>query len=127
MRGASFPEQLVENALELGLPALAVCDRNGLYGAPRFCEAARENGLRPIVGCELTMLDGSVLPVLVENRKGYRNLCTLLSHTHLRSHKGECAVDWDELAQYAEGLIALTVDEEGPLRRALALERSPSS
>jgi error-prone DNA polymerase len=127
LRGASFPEQLVETALQLDLSALAVCDRNGLYGAPRFCEAAREKGLRPIVGCELTMLDGSVLPVLVENRKGYRNLCTLLSHTHLRSSKGECAVDWDELAQYAEGLIALTGDEEGPLRRALILEKSPSS
>jgi error-prone DNA polymerase len=120
LRGASFPEQLVETALQLDFPALAVCDRNGLYGAPRFCAAAREKGLRPIVGCELTMSDGSVLPVLVENRRGYRNLCALLSQTHLRSVKGECAVDWDELAEHAAGLVALTGDEEGPLRRALA-------
>jgi len=127
LRGASFPEQLVETSLERGLPALALCDRNGLYGAPRFCDAAREKGLRPIVGCELTMNDGSVLPVLVENRKGYRNLSTLLSNTHLRSAKGECAVDWDELAQYAEGLIALTGDEEGPLRRALSASGPGSS
>ena len=119
LRGGSFPEQLVEQALQLGLPAVGLCDRNGLYGAPRFCEAAREKGLRPIIGCELTMSDGSVLPVLVENRHGYRNLCTLLSHAHLRSVKGECAIGWEELPPYAEGLVALTGDEEGPLRRAL--------
>ena len=119
LRGASFPEHLVETALQLGLSAVAVCDRNGLYGAPRFSEAAREKGLRPIVGCELTMSDGAVLPVLVENKIGYQNLCTLLSNAHLRAAKGACAITWEELAEFAGGLVALTGDEEGPLRRAL--------
>jgi len=107
LRGGSFPEHLVEKALELGLPAVAVCDRDGLYGAPRFSEAAREQGLRPIVGCELTMEDGIVLPVLVENRRGYENLCSLLSQGHLRAAKGECAILWEELPAFAEGLVAL--------------------
>jgi error-prone DNA polymerase len=107
LRGASFPEQLAETAAELEIPALAVLDRNGVYGAQRFSVAARENNVRPIVGCELSMEDGGVLPVLVENRTGYKNLCELLTQAHLRSEKGACAVRWDELPQFAEGLVAL--------------------
>jgi error-prone DNA polymerase len=85
LRGASFPEQLAETAAELEMPALALLDRNGVYGAQRFSVAAREHNVRPIVGCELSMEDGSILPVLVENRTGYKNLCELLTQAHLRS------------------------------------------
>jgi error-prone DNA polymerase len=108
LRGASFPEQLADVAAELEMPALAVLDRNGVYGSQRFSVAAREQGVRPIVGSELTMEDGSVLPVLVENKTGYANLCSLLTQAHLRSNvKGECAVEWNELPEFAEGLVAL--------------------
>ncbi|PYL14604.1 MAG: error-prone DNA polymerase [Verrucomicrobia bacterium] len=107
LRGASFPEQLAETAAELEMPALALLDRNGVYGAQRFSVAAREHNVRPIVGCELSMEDGSILPVLVENRTGYKNLCELLTQAHLRSEKGQCAIGWDELPQLAEGLVAL--------------------
>src|SRR3712207_2340353 len=92
LRGASFPEQLAEVGAELGLPAVALCDRNGVYGAQRFSVAARERGIRPIIGCALEMEDGALLPVLVENRTGYKNLCELLTHAHLRSEKGKCAI-----------------------------------
>ncbi len=81
-------------------------DRNGVYGAQRFSVAAREQNVRPIIGCELEMEDGGILPVLVENRIGYKNLCELLTQAHLRSEKGKCAVRWSELPQFAEGLIA---------------------
>src|SRR5437868_5863140 len=108
LRGASFPEQLAEVAAELEMPALALLDRNGVYGAQRFSVAAREQKIRAITGCELTMEDGTLLPVLVANRIGYKNLCELLTQTHLRSRvKGECAVKWTELPQFAEGFIAL--------------------
>src|SRR5438876_3855924 len=107
LRGASFPEQLAETAAELEMPAMALLDRNGVYGAQRFSVAAREHNVRPIVGCELSMEDGSILPVLVENRTGYKNLCELLTQSHLRSEKGKCAVGWDELPELAEGLVAL--------------------
>jgi error-prone DNA polymerase len=107
LRGGSFPEQLAERAAELEMPAMALLDRNGVYGAQRFSVAAREHNLRPIVGCELSMEDGIILPVLIENRAGYKNLCELLTQAHLRSEKGKCAVRWDELPQFAEGLIAL--------------------
>jgi error-prone DNA polymerase len=89
------------------MPALALLDRNGVYGAQRFAVAAREHGVRPIVGAELTMEDGSVLPVLVKDRGGYENLCELLTQAHLRSAKGECAVQWSELPEFSAGLIAL--------------------
>src|SRR5213596_4117361 len=107
LRGASFPEQLAETAAELAMPAMGLLDRNGVYGAQRFSAAAREHNVRPIIGCELSMNDGSVLPVLVENRMGYKNLCELLTQAHLRSEKGTCAVRWDELPEFAEGLVAL--------------------
>ncbi|MBA3762337.1 MAG: error-prone DNA polymerase [Chthoniobacterales bacterium] len=108
LRGGSFPEQLAEVAANLGLPAAALLDRNGVYGSQRFSVAAREHGVRPIVGCELTMEDGTVLPVLVETRIGYANLCSLLTQAHLRSEvKGECAVTWEELGEFTEGLVGL--------------------
>src|SRR5437868_13069579 len=106
-RGGGFPEQLAETAAELQMPALALLDREGVYGAQRFSVAVREQNVRPIIGCELSMEDGALLPVLVENRTGYKNLCELLTQAHLRSKKGNSAVRWDELQQIATGLIAL--------------------
>ena len=107
LRGGAFPEQLAEVAAELEMPAIALCDRDGVYGVQRFSVAAREHGVRPIIGAELSMEDGAILPVLVQNRTGYKNLCELLTQTHLRSEKGKCAVKWDELPEFAEGLVAL--------------------
>jgi error-prone DNA polymerase len=107
LRGASFPEQLAETAAQLEMPAMALLDRNGVYGTQRFSVAAREQNVRPIVGSELSMEDGCILPVLVKNRTGYKNLCELLTQAHLRSEKGSCLVRWDELAGFASGLVAL--------------------
>src|SRR3954470_24775751 len=93
LRGGSNPERLAKVAAELQMPAIALLDRNGVYGSQRFSVAAREHGVRPITGAELTMEDGSIVPVLVENQAGYANLCSLLTEAHLRSEvKGECAV-----------------------------------
>src|SRR5881296_2948325 len=116
LRGGSFPEQLAEVTAELKMPAMALLDRNGVYGAQRFSVAAREQNIRPIIGCDLSMEDGSILPVLVANRTGYKNLCELLTQAHLRSEKGECAVGWDELAQFAKGLVVLLGSTEGRAR-----------
>jgi error-prone DNA polymerase len=107
LRGGSGPEQLAERAAELGMPAIALLDRNGVYGAQRFSVAAREAGLRPIIGAELTLEDGGLLPVLVENRTGYKNLCELLTEAHLRSEKGTCLVRLEKLAEFSEGLVAI--------------------
>lgn len=118
LRGASRPEDLVTAAEEAGLPALAVTDRNGVYGSVRAHQAAREAGLRALVGAELTLEDGSALPVLVRNRTGYENLCRLLTRAHLRAAKSEMRVRWNELPEFSEGLVALSGDNEGPLHRA---------
>ncbi|MFM9092719.1 MAG: PHP domain-containing protein [Verrucomicrobiota bacterium] len=143
LRGASTPEALVAEAARRNLPALAVLDRDNLCAAPRVYGAAREAGLRARVGAEVTLADGSVLPLLVANRTGYRNLCRLISEAKLAPRPADVAVEaaaprapdpeetvdpgapkrpclatWEELARHAEGLVALTGDAEGPVRRS---------
>jgi len=136
LRGSSSPEDLVTVAGELGLPAVALLDRDGVCGAPRFFGAACETGLRARVGAEITLADGSVLPLLAATQQGYQNLCQLITEAKLtprapdlapddlapqvdpRDRKRPCFATWDELARYHEGLIALTGDEDGPVRRA---------
>src|SRR5947207_10903291 len=127
LRGASLPEQLVERAGQLQMPALGLCDRDGVYGAPRLFARAKAAGVRPIVGAELTMEDKTILPVLVASHRGYQNLCQLLTRAHLRSEKGKAHVLWSELPEFTEGLIALTGDQEGVLGDAVLFDRPASS
>jgi error-prone DNA polymerase len=125
LRAGSLPETLVREAARLELPAVALCDRDGVYGAVRLHMAGKEAGVRALVGAELSMEDGSVVPVLVATRPGYSGLCRLLTTTHLGAEKGEGRVTWAQLEASREGLIALTGDEEGPMRRAWA-EQGPA-
>jgi error-prone DNA polymerase len=118
LRGAAHPEALVARAAELGIGTLAVCDRDGVYGSARVHARARESGLRAIVGAELTLDDGSVLPVLVESREGYRNLCQLITRAKLRGTKSDAPVRWDELAEFSAGLVALQLAGFVPSTRA---------
>ncbi len=118
-RGASPPERIAERAAELNLSQIALCDRDGVYGSARLHQASREQGLRAIVGSEVTLEDGSVLPLLVRSRTGYRNLCRMLTRAKLRAPKNESATLWSELEEFSEGLVALTGDEEGPVRQPL--------
>ena len=83
LRGASVPEHLVEEAARLKLPGLALLDRDGVYGAPRLYQAARDTDVRALVGAEITMEDGSVVPLLVMNPEGYRNLSRLITTAKL--------------------------------------------
>jgi len=110
--GASLPEALIDRAASLGYPALALLDRDGVYGAPRFHLAAKRAGLKAIVGAELTVTIGAAasvvrLPVLIESREGYRNLCRLVTRMKLRAPKGEGALALDELDGHVGGLVAL--------------------
>lgn len=118
MRGGSDPESLGKAAGVSRLPALALCDRNGVYGAVRLHMAAKEHGFRALVGCEIVMEDDTVVPVLIATADGYHRLCEMLTTAHLRAAKGEGRVRWSELAAENAGMIALTGDEDGPLRRA---------
>jgi len=137
LQGASLPEALVDRAAELGYPAIALLDRDGVYGLPRFHKAAIAAGIHPIVGAELTIESGgsrsgrsgrpgrsesddptcqtrqaspaceTILPVLCENAHGYRNLCRLITRMKMRAPKGEGALQLDELEGYTSGLVAL--------------------
>jgi len=115
LRGASAPEALADRAGSLDLPGVALSDRDGFYGSVRFHQRAKENGFHALVGTELTMADGSVVPVLIKNRSAYRAVSRLLTRAQLRSAKGECFLEWSELAEVGDDLAVLTGDEEGPL------------
>jgi error-prone DNA polymerase len=128
LQGASLPEALVDRAADLGYDAIALLDRDGVYGAPRFHKAAKAAGLRAIVGAELTVEADAgragatggargagragaavapLLPVLCESADGYRNLCQLVTRMKLRAAKGEGALAIDELDGHTRGLVAL--------------------
>ena len=117
LQGASLPETLVARAADLGYPALALLDADGVYGAPRFHKAAAKAGLRAIIGAELTIeaTGGAArtaphrwrLPVLVGSAEGYRHLCRLVTKMKLRAAKGEGALLVEELDGFTSGLVAL--------------------
>ena len=148
LEGSALPEDLVERAAELGYPALAMGDRDGLYGAPRFYHGAERAGIRAIVGAELTLdlsLAGAPsigdpgdqrLYVLVPDRERYRNLCRMITASKMRPlnpveieqgrapkypAKGESRITLDDLERYGAGLICLAGGARSPL--ALALTR----
>ncbi len=124
--GASLPEDLVYRAAQNDVPAMALVDTNGVYGAPRFYTAAKKAGIKALVGAELVLEQGTWgrlsagpepperrLYVLVENRTGYKNLCKLITAGAAGREKGNARFTWDLIAQYAEGLHCLTrADDE---------------
>ncbi|MEA2274517.1 MAG: error-prone polymerase, partial [Solirubrobacteraceae bacterium] len=114
--GASLPEELAVSAAELGYPALALTDHDGVYGSLEFAHAAKHFGVRPITGAELTLADHSHVTVLVETAKGYANLCRLITaaHAHTRTVGKESqpaadpALDQGLLEELNEGLVCLS-------------------
>src|SRR6059036_3465388 len=118
LAGASLPEDLVERAAALGYDVLALADRGGVYGAPRFFQAARRAGLRALVGAEVPVAGAGSLWLLVEERAGYKNLCRLLTAGALGRAKGEALVTWAEVEEHAAGLHCLAGGAEGPLAGA---------
>jgi error-prone DNA polymerase len=181
LNGASLPEDLADTAAALDLPAMALIDTNGLSGAPRFWKAAKQAGIKALVGAEVVLGRGSkntrdfslkvkrgvarpaaeahgsgasahspfeeirnrrrdeLLPgplglvppplppgvslprltLLVENQRGYRNLCSLLTAAAMGKPKGQAAASWEDVAAHAEGLHVLTGGEESAVTRAL--------
>jgi error-prone DNA polymerase len=119
LEGASLPEELAARASELEIPALALVDRDGVYGAPRFHQAAKKLGVRAHLGAEVTLSDGSRYPLLVRNRTGYQNLCRLVTRMKLGAPKGEGKAREEDLRDLADGLVCLTGGETGPVARAL--------
>src|SRR6266849_3594874 len=88
LEGASLPEELAATCSEMGSPAMALLDTDNVCGAPRFYMAAKKIGIRAHLGAEITREDGTRVPLLVENRQGYQNLCQLITSMKLRAAKG---------------------------------------
>jgi error-prone DNA polymerase len=113
--GASLPEELAAQAVELGYEALALTDHDGVYGSLEFAHAARCLGLRAITGAELTLAGGSHVTLLCESRRGYANLCRILTDAHARTRAPgrerellAPAASLESLTTRAEGLVCLS-------------------
>src|SRR6266571_22818 len=118
--GASHPEQLALTASQLGYPALALTDHNGLYGSMAFAREAQPLGLQAITGAELTLLDGSHVTLLVETPEGYANLCRLITEAHLgRADRRDPRLDFASLEARHGGLIVLSGCRNGLLPSVL--------
>ncbi|PYN30295.1 MAG: error-prone DNA polymerase [Candidatus Rokuibacteriota bacterium] len=120
LEGAEHPEAFAAEAARLDMPAIALVDRDGVYGAARLARAATKAGVKPIVGSEITLADGSRLPLLVEDREGYQNLCRLITRMKLGAPKGSAALALDDLEPSTAGLVCLTGGARGPLAQRLA-------
>ena len=120
LEGASVPEALTAACVRNESPAMALLDRDGLYGAPRFHLSAKKNGVRALIGSELTSPEGWRYPLLVESRAGYQNLCRIITRMKQTARKGEGCVPPAYFHNAADGLVCLTGGDEGPLAYALA-------
>ncbi len=120
LEGAEHPEAFAVEAARLDMPAIALVDRDGVYGAARLARAAVKAGIKPIIGSEITLADGSRLPLLVEDREGYQNLCRLITRMKLGAPKGSASLALDDLEPNTAGLVCLTGGARGPLARRLA-------
>ncbi len=112
LRGASSPAELFIRAHELGMPALGIADRNSLAGIVRAHEAAKETGVRLVVGCRLDLDEGTSLLVYPTDRAAYGRLCRLLTLGKGRAGKGECRLSWADVDAWSEGLIAILLAEQ---------------
>jgi error-prone DNA polymerase len=117
--GASLPAEFAKTCAEYGMPAIALLDRDGVYGAPQLHLAAKKAGIQAHIGAEVTSITGIRYPLLAETREGYQNLCRLMTRMKLRAAKGKGAITEDELAAHARGLVCLTGGECGPLTTAI--------
>src|SRR5580704_8339635 len=120
LEGSSTPEELAGLCAERDMPAMALLDRDGVYGSPRFHLAAEKARIRAHIGAEVTSAEGWRYPLLVESRAGYQNLCRLITRMKLRAKKGEGCVSAAEVTESSQGLICLTGGEEGPLAFGLS-------
>jgi error-prone DNA polymerase len=138
LQAASQPEDLIERAVALEMPAMALLDHNGVYGSARFHTSAKSNAVHAHIGAEISVSsfrprltpppwlphqhkkEPARLPLLCASRAGYRNLCQLITQFKMReATKGDGAATCDDLSQYASGLVCLTGGDEGPLAAAL--------
>ncbi|MFQ5598965.1 MAG: DNA polymerase III subunit alpha [Candidatus Krumholzibacteriia bacterium] len=133
--GAQRIPKLVQQARDFGMPALALTDHGNLFGAVEFYKTARQAGIQPVLGCEAYVAfasrhekprspaDYHHLVVLVRNETGYRNLMQLVSEGYLSGFHYKPRIDWDLLAQHADGLLVLSACLKGEIPQLLLADR----
>ena len=137
--GAARISDLVDRAVELDMPALAITDHGAMYGVIEFYQACLERGIKPVIGCELYLAPGSRLEqsgghqelahlvLLAENPTGYQNLIKVVTDTHLNGFYYKPRADFELLAQYSEGLIVTTACLHGEIPRRILQEDETSA
>ncbi len=126
LSSGSQPQRLAARAAELGISHVALLDRDTVAGAVRFHFEAREQGITPIIGSEITMKDGSLLPLVPLNRAGYENLSKLITTIKLRNKRGEHFATRKDIEQYSENLMCFTGGSDGFLHNAIKNSRGQS-
>ncbi|RYD45598.1 MAG: DNA polymerase III subunit alpha [Sphingomonadales bacterium] len=123
LRGASSPEELFAAAALLGLPALGIVDRHSVAGIVRAWDAEKTTGVRAIVGTRLDLADGTALLIYPTDKAAYGRMCRLLSVGKGRAGKGACHLDWPDVEDWNEGLLACLVPDRADAANEAALER----
>jgi error-prone DNA polymerase len=126
LRGGSHPWELVGRAAALGLAAIAITDRNSVAGLVRAHQAAKDAGIRLVVGARLDLRDGMSLLAYPENRAAYGRLTTLLTLGKHRASKGQCHLDYPDVVAHGAGLVVVLLppDNTGPLSLATHRQRA---
>ncbi|HMQ05569.1 MAG TPA: error-prone DNA polymerase [Pyrinomonadaceae bacterium] len=123
LSSGSPPEVMAARAAELGMPGAALLDRDTLAGAVRFHFEAREKGIKPIIGAEITMEDGSLLPLVPMNLGGYQNLSKLITTIKLRHKKGEHYATREDIEEHSDGLLCFTGGADGFMHNSIKNRR----
>ena len=124
LRGASSPDELFAAAALLGLPALGVVDRHSVAGIVRAWDAGKATGVRAIVGTRLDLADGTALLVYPTDKAAYGRMCRLLSAGKTRAGKGACHLDWADIEEWNEGLLAIILPDRADAASEAALART---
>lgn len=126
LSSGSQPQRLVTRAAELGLPGVALLDRDTVAGAVKFHFEAIEQGIKPIIGSEITMDDGSVLPLVPMNLNGYQNLSRLITTVKLYHKKGEHFATRKDIEEYSSDLLCFTGGADGFIHNSIKNGRGQS-
>ena len=123
LSSGSLPEDIAVRAAELDMPAIGMMDRDTVSGAVRFHLEAKEQGVRAMVGSEITMDDGSLLPLDADRSRGYQNMSRLITTVKLRHKKGEHFATRKDIEEHASGLLCFTGGADGFIHRSIKNRR----
>src|SRR5678815_1725664 len=110
---------LIQRAADLGIPSVALLDRDTVAGAVRFHFEAKDYGIKPIIGAEITMDDGSLLPLVPLNLKGYQNLSKLITTVKLRNKKGEHFATRKDIEEHSADMLCFTGGADGFMHQSI--------